>query len=133
MSEEAAIREMLAAWCAATDQPGEAGADGYAAFVTEDVINLPPNGERLDGRDALRAWTLGLTGADDWSVQWEPRDIVVAASGDLAYAIGVYELRMRDPEGSLIDDKGTFLDTLVKQADGSWKASAISYSSDLPA
>ena len=66
MSEETAIREMLNEWRAATNQPGEAGADGYAAFVTDDVINLPPNGERVDGRDTLRTWALNFTNADDW-------------------------------------------------------------------
>ena len=131
MSEDA-IRETIAAWSAATDQPGEAGADGYASFATDDVINVAPNREHMVGREALREFALEFTGADEWTIRFSPEHIEVAASGDLAYAIGSYTFRLRDPEGTLIEDTGSFLDAFKKQADGTWKVSAIAYSSDLP-
>lgn len=132
MSQETAIRQMIQQWSAATNQPGDAGADGYVSFVTEDVVLLPPHGERVNGRDALRAWSLDFTGAEDWSVSWAADSVEVAESGELAHAFGSYQFRMRDEDGNLVEDRGTFLDTFRKQPDGSWKATVIAFNSDLP-
>jgi hypothetical protein len=64
--------------------------------------------------------------------RWAPNLVVVAASGDVAHAIGTYELSLKDADGNTISAKGKWLDTFQKQADGSWKISAISDNSDRP-
>lgn len=132
MSEEAAITQMIQEWCAGTNQPGEAGADAYASFGTEDVVLLPPNAERLDGRDAVRAWMLEFSESDEWSITWGANRIEVSPCGELAYAVGTYELSVKDADGNTVADRGKFLDALRKE-DGRWKAAAVSFNSDLAA
>ena len=104
-AERAAIENMLADWIEATNQSGEAGADGYVSFVTEDVVFLPPNAVLVEGRAGFREFILGLTMAEDFSVTWSATSINVAADGKQAYGFGKFEL-------SLKDDAGTRLPTL---------------------
>jgi uncharacterized protein (TIGR02246 family) len=131
-AERAAIEQLLDDQLAATNQAGEAGADGYVSLATDDIVVLPPNATRVDGRQAVRDWALQFTSAEGWSVSWKPTRVEVAASGDLAYAIGTYESSMTDADGNPVTDQGKFLDTFAKQADGSWRMTVIIYSSDLP-
>ncbi len=121
-AEQAAIEQAQRDWLEATDKPGEEGADGYASFVTEDAVWLPPNGALVEGRDAVRAWILSLTQAEDFSVTWEATRVEVSAGGDLAYSMGTYEYSLKDAEGNTVSNKGKFVDIWKKQADGSWKA-----------
>ena len=131
-AEKAAIEKMLADWVDAANQGGEAGAEGYASFVTEDATVLPPNAERIDGRESVREWVLQFTQAEDFSIDWKATDIEVAADGKLAYAIGTYEYSLKDDGGNPVSDKGKFVDLFKKQADGSWKRSVGIFNSDLP-
>ncbi len=85
-AEQAAIEQAQRDWLDATNKPGEEGADGYASFATEDAILLPPNGARVDGRDAVRALILSYTQAEEFSITWEATRVEVSAAGDLAVA-----------------------------------------------
>jgi uncharacterized protein (TIGR02246 family) len=132
-AEKAAIERLLADQLAATNQGGEAGADGYVSIVADDVLWLPPNGPRVMGRKALREQILPLTSARHWSARWKADRVEIAASGDLAHAVGAFELSYEDASGTAIRDTGKFLDTFRKQADGRWQETVIMFSSDLPA
>jgi ketosteroid isomerase-like protein len=131
-AEKAAVEQVVQDQVTASSQPGEAGADGYVASATDDIVWLQPNGERLDGKDAVRAMALQFTSAEDWSLSGATNKVVVAASADMAWAVGTYQLSLKDPEGNTITDEGKWLDTFQKQPDGTWKISAIAYNSDLP-
>ena len=131
-AEQAAIEQATRDWLEATNQPGEAGADGYASFVTEDAVWLLDNGALVEGRDAVRAWILPLTQAEDFSVTWEATRVEVSAAGDLAYSMGTYEYSLKDAEGNTVSNKGKFVDIWKKQADGSWKAAVGIGNSDQP-
>jgi len=131
-AEKAAVEKLVSDQLAGTNQPGEAGADGYVSIVSEDVVVLPPNGKRVDGRKAARDWALENTSAQDWTVSWKATHVEISASGDLAYAIGTYELSLKDANGNTVRDTGKFLDGFKKQADGRWKETVVSFNSDLP-
>ena len=131
-AEEAAVKQMIQDWLVATNESGQAGADGYASFFTEDGVVLPPNAERQDGRDAISAWVLQFHEIEGFSISWEANRIEISASADLAYAIGTYEYSVNDADGNPVEDRGKFLDALRKQADGSWQASSGMFNSDLP-
>ena len=131
-AEEAGVRQALADHVVAANQPGQAGADGYASVFAEDGILLPPNAERQDGRAAISAFILPLTSAEGWYASWEANRIEISASGDLAYAVGTYESSLQDADGNTIEDRGSFLNTFRKQADGSWQTSSGLWNSDLP-
>jgi uncharacterized protein (TIGR02246 family) len=131
-ADKAAIEKMSAHWLEAMNQGGEAGADGYAGFVTEDAVFLPPNAERIDGRAGVRDAMLEFTTSDDFSISWRPTRIEILDDGGLALAIGEYQYSLRDPEGNLVSDKGKYFEKLTKQADGSWLCSVGMWNSDLP-
>ncbi len=132
-AEQAAIEQATRDWLEVTNQPGEAGADGYASFVTEDAVLLPPNGARVDGRDAVRALILSYTQAEEFSITWEATRVEVSAAGDLAYSMGTYEYSLKGAEGDPVSDKGKSVDIWKKQADGSWKVTVVIWNSDGPA
>jgi ketosteroid isomerase-like protein len=46
----------------------------------------------------------------------------VSKSGDLGFTSGTYEDSFRGPDGALVTEKGKYLCTWGKQADGTWKA-----------
>ena len=131
-ADRAAVEQVLRDQLTGTNRPGEEGADGYVSVATEDIVLLQPNAERVDGRGAVRALMLSRTSADDWSVSWAATQVEVAAAGDLAYAIGTYELSLKDAEGNAVADEGKWLNVFRKQADGSWQASSGMFNSDLP-
>lgn len=131
-AERAAIEKMSANWLEAMRKGGEAGADGYAEFVTEDAVFLPPNSERIDGRAAVRDAMFEFTNADDFDISWSPTRVEILDDGGLALAIGEYQYSLRDSDGNLVSDKGKYFDKFTKQADGSWLCSVGMWNSDLP-
>jgi ketosteroid isomerase-like protein len=131
-AERSAIEGLIRDQLAANNQPGAAGADGYVSVASEDVILLPPNAERVEGRQAVRDFVLQFTSSADFSITYSAEQVEVASSGDLAYAIGSYEFSLTDAEGNAVTDRGKFMDALRKAADGTWKVTVITFSSDLP-
>lgn len=132
-ADKTVLEELMAKWSEATNQAGDAGADGFISYITADAVMLPSNAERLDGRAVIREWVLGLTSLEGFKISWKTNRIDVATDGSLAHAIGQYELSMKGADGRTVTDKGTFLDALEKQADGSWLCNVGSWSTDLPA
>lgn len=132
-TDKVAVERAIANWLEATSQHGEAGAEGYAAFHTEDAICLPPNAERIDGRAGIREMALEFTSAEDWTISWKPNRIDVSSNGKQAHAIGQFEYSFKDAEGNLVSDRGKFFDAFEKQADGSWLVRVSIWNSDLPA
>lgn len=55
------------------------------------------------------------------SLTWAPDFVDVAASGDLGYTYGKYELTITDSTGNKQEATGIFHTVWKRQADGSWK------------
>lgn len=131
-AEKAAVEQALRDWVIASDQPGMLGAEGYASFMTEDVVWLPPNAPIVVGREAVMAGQAPMRAQSDFSLHFDAARVEVSAGGDLACGIGTYEISYTDPEGVLVHDIGKFMDVWRKQPDGSWKCIAGMHSSDQP-
>ncbi len=127
---EAAIRQADEAWvkAAGTLQP-----DAWMAFYSNDAVVLPPNEKLAANRDGIRKSVAGLLGLPGLKISWRPAKIEVAASGDLGYLYGAYQLSMDGPKGKPVTDQGKILEIWKKQADGSWKCIVDTWNSDLPA
>jgi uncharacterized protein (TIGR02246 family) len=127
-ADERAIREIEAQWArtaAANDL------DGCVSYYSDDASILPPNAPIVSGKQAIRAVWASVLGPGD-SLSWRVSKVEVSRSGDLAYAMGVYQFTQKDPQGKPVTDHGKTLEVWKKQADGKWKAVADSFSSDLP-
>ena len=131
--EAAAIEQMVTAWHAAMMQLGEAGAEGWASFMTEDGIVLAPGVDRIDGRAAARELGLTFTTAPGFQINWHATQIDVADDGKHAHVIGEFSLSMNDEDGNTVSDRGKFFDLLEKQADGSWLCKIGCWNSSVPA
>lgn len=102
------------------------------SFYADDASILPPNAEMVSKTpDMRKVWTDMLTPAT--TLTWTPGNVDVAASGDIAYDQGFYLMSTKVAKGKPVLDRGKYLTVWKKQSDGSWKAVADMWSSDLPA
>ena len=128
-ADEAAIRKAEADWSkdTATKQ-----ASAMAAYYDEAGSVLPPNAPIATGKEAIGKVWEDMFALPGFSLHFESSKVEVARSGDIGYSEGSYELQMNDPKGNPMTDTGKFVTVWKKQADGSWKALADIFNSDLP-
>jgi ketosteroid isomerase-like protein len=110
------------------------GGDTNAAVAAIDPTGsmLPPNGPIATGHDAIRQLIAGFYGMPGMSLHWQVNSVEAAASGDLGYSMGTYQLSVNDAKGQPVSDHGKYVTTWRKQTDGSWKVVADIWNSDLP-
>ena len=101
------------------DAFNQSDAAGVAALYTEDAALLPPNGDRIQGREAVQAFwqgamDMGVTEAQLTTVQ-------VGGGGDFAWEIGNYSLKIQPAGQEAMSDKGKYVVIWKKQTDGGWK------------
>jgi uncharacterized protein (TIGR02246 family) len=107
--------------------------DGILANYAEDAGWLPPNAEMVTGKRGIRAGWAQFIDNPGFNIDWQIDKVEVARSGDLAYVLDSYQLALVNAQGKTIDDHGKDMAVWKKQADGSWKITAESFSSDVPA
>ena len=90
--------------------------EAFLEYIDSNGVLLRPNVIPIAGADAVD-YIIGLKDTG-YKMQWKPSDAVVAASGDLGYTYGVYQLKP-----SLTDTAfyGTYVSIWKKQTDGKWK------------
>jgi uncharacterized protein (TIGR02246 family) len=126
-SDEAAIRETVAAWSAAA---GPKDPNKCISFYTEDASVLPFNAPVATGKDEIRkVWSL-LMSNPGYSLRFRPTKIEVARSGDLAHEIGTFDLTLADQTGKSAAHRGKYVVAWEKQANGEWKAAADIFNTD---
>jgi len=126
-AEEEAIRKLTTDWFA-----DELRRDMEASLscVAPDAMFQLEGTPTIVGTTAIRTayeefFKLPFT---DWMM--EPRTVVVAASGDLAYDIGSFKMVFEGPEGRTeVPQKSTFI---WRKLDGQWKVVVCCFSSDTP-
>jgi uncharacterized protein (TIGR02246 family) len=126
-AEERAIREAGREWLAAEvakDVPK------IVSVYAEDAIEMPSNTPLVQGRDAIRQWYEAWLTPAGVSMTFEPSEIVVAASGDIAYERGTYRFTQDSPRGAT-EDVGKYL-TVWKKVDGKWQVAIDTANSDRP-
>jgi uncharacterized protein (TIGR02246 family) len=90
-----------------------------AALYTEDATLLPPDSEMIKGKTAIEAfWKGGL--------QMGIKDAVlttvdVSGSGDIAYEIGRYVLKIQPAGAEPLEQKGKYVVVWKKTPEGAWK------------
>lgn len=119
--DEATIRaELDSALVAITDGNWTAWADIFA----DDAVLQPPHAPTVSGRAALEDW--GKQALIVQSMTWP--NASVHGDGDMAWVTTDYQLQLKDGT----PDQGKQLAVYHRQADGTWKVVAVSFSSDLP-
>jgi ketosteroid isomerase-like protein len=112
--KEAEIQELQRADQAFSDFSRQNGIrKAFLEFIDDEGVMMRDNSMPLRGAPAIRY----ISNMNDSSVQltWEPLGGDIAASGELGYTYGVYEMK-----DSVNVQKGTYV-TVWKKKDGQWK------------
>ena len=94
-------------------------AEAFARYAAPDARMLPQGKDVVSGLDAVRRQMAGFPAKA--TLSWKPFHADVAASGDLGYTLGTYELRGTDDTGKTQVSYGKYCSVWRKQSDGKWK------------
>jgi uncharacterized protein (TIGR02246 family) len=107
--------------------------DKVMSFYASDATLFLPGMPMLKGADAIKAAMRDAFGNPNVAVAVRPEDIVVAASGDIAYGYGTGMSTITDPATRAVTtEHSKWVTVFRKQPDGSWQAVADIYNSDGP-
>jgi uncharacterized protein (TIGR02246 family) len=127
---ERILRDLDAQWSKAA---AAKDLEQTVAYYSEQAIVLPPNATRAATRETIRNLWKDLLATPGLGITWEPTNVKLSTSGEMAWVSGTYELTMNDPSGKPANDRGKYLEVWEKQPDGNWKCAADMWNSDLAA
>ena len=128
-ADEAALRATIRDWAAAA-QAKDAGK--FVSVYAEDAVVMLANAPDMKGIAAIREGVPGMMQDPAFALSFEPDNVVVARSGDLAYETGPYSMTMTGPGKKPSTEKGRYVTVWRKQADGTWKVAVDAPVSDPP-
>ena len=85
----------------------------------------------IKGQTAIRDAIAPMMKAPGYNINWKASRAEVAASGDLGYTVGNYELTLNNAAGMPATEKGKYI-TTWKKVDGTWKVLDDIGNSDAP-
>ncbi|MEO8456548.1 MAG: DUF4440 domain-containing protein [Chloroflexota bacterium] len=100
-------------------------------FYAADARVLAPNMPAVSGKASIVAVFQGMLDAGLTDIVLSTTH--VESSGDLAYEVGTYRLKLEPAGADPIQDNGKYVVVLGRQSDGSWKCVADIFNTDLPA
>jgi len=105
-----------------------------ASHYADDAALLMPDAPAIKGRAVISSALTEMVKDTNLTLSFTTTSVDVAKSGDIAYSQGNYSMTMTDPQSKkVVTEKGKYLTTYKKQADGSWKAVADMNASDAAA
>jgi ketosteroid isomerase-like protein len=126
--DERTIREIDLAWSQALQHKDlEKVMSNYA----EDASFLPPDEPIVRGQGNIREWFTKHVATPGYSATFSPTTIVVAKSGDIAYELGTFRVKIDDESGKRVEYSGKHLVTWENRG-GQWKVTAESINRDAP-
>jgi len=123
---EDAIRKMDRDFSAAASG---GNVEGMMSIYADDAVLMPPNLPAFRGRDAIRQFWTGFTGAGKIDATLTPDKVM--QSCDMATELGHYALTITPKGGAAVQDTGKYVVTWRKVG-GQWKAVADIFNSDRP-
>jgi ketosteroid isomerase-like protein len=114
--EKAALMTLDTEW-SKTGKDIEKWVSYFAPDATFAMAAMPA----MRGEKAIRQGVGPLMKAPGFNVAWRPTRAEVAASGDLGYTAGTFELTVNNAAGLPSTEKGNYL-TTWKKINGAWKA-----------
>ena len=102
--------------------------DQFATTLTDDAVLYPPNAAPTVGKDASMAYIRSYPPITKFDITHAE----LGGHGDVGFNRGDFTLTAKLPDGTEINDQGSFLSVFRRQADGSWKHSRVMWHSNLP-
>ncbi len=109
----------------------ERGLEGWLSFFADDTAVFTP-GQPLSFDKKLMRERLEKSWNPKMILKWQPVRVEVAASGDMAYSVGVWQIFGAGRDGNPIEGSGKYMTVWQKQKDGSWKVAADLGNEDPP-
>lgn len=115
---------------AAIEQVEEAVLEGFKAkdvnrvapHYAEDATVMMAGHQPANGGQSIRKVLSGFMGDPNFSLEFDNQTAQVAASGDLAYTRGTYNVSYTNPETKQKQtERGSYVSVFRKGADGAWK------------
>jgi ketosteroid isomerase-like protein len=110
----------------------EKGLDGWLSFFADDTADFVRGNPFTFTKEEMRKHLEKTFDPAD-QLTWQPVKIDVASSGDLAYSLGNWQLKGKNPKGEEVTQTGKYITVWKKQKDGSWKVVADTGTVDPPA
>jgi ketosteroid isomerase-like protein len=124
---EQAIRNADKAWSQAAQSKD---LDKTVSFYADDASVLPFNAPIATGKDQIKQVWSSLMSKPGFSLTFAPTKIEIAKSGDLAYEVGTFELKMNDAQGNPTTTPGKYVVAWKRLANGDWKAELDIFNTD---
>jgi uncharacterized protein (TIGR02246 family) len=115
----AAVFAADSAWAAAA---AAGDLDASVAALAPDGIMFPPGAPPVIGRSAARQFMQEAMAIPSFSVRWQSDTVVVAESGELAYAIGRSRYTFPDSGGGVDTMYAKAVSVWRRDSDGTWRA-----------
>jgi len=125
-ADEAAIRKIDLAWSHAAETKE---LDAVIAPYAVDASVLPFNAPVATGTAAIRQVWSGLMSKPGFSLRFAPTKIEIAASRDMAWEVGTFELKLNDAQGNPMTIPGKYV-VAWKNLGGTWKVAADIFNTD---
>ena len=125
-ADEAAIRKLDGAWSHAAETKD---LEGTVAPYAADGSVLPFNAPIATGDIAIRQVWSSLMTKPGFHLTFAPTKIVIAESGDVAWEVGTFELKLNDAQGNPMTMLGKYVVTW-KKLGGTWKVAADIFNTD---
>lgn len=107
--------------------------DKVMAHYADDATLMAAGMPVASGKEAIRALLKEMLADPALSLKFEAARVEVAKSGEMAYSQGSYTMIVTNPATKQpLEDKGSYITTYKKQADGSWKALCDINASSIP-
>ena len=105
-------------------------AAAVASLHTEDAVVLPPNLEMMKGREAVQDAIAAEINAGATDLALTTLDVY--GSGDLAYEIGRYALKVKQDGQIIMQDSGKYIVVWEQVSKDNWLIKADIWNTDLP-
>lgn len=126
---ERAIHDTEVAWSKTAEAKDM---EKFVSYYADDGSLFVPNAPVATGKEAIHAAAKNMFGMPGFALTFSGNKVEAAASGDIGYTYGAYSLTMNGPDGKPMTDRGKYVTVFKKQADGSWKAVADIFNTDMP-
>jgi ketosteroid isomerase-like protein len=109
----------------------EHGLEGWLSFFADDTADFVRGGPFTFTKEDMRKHLESSFDPAD-HLTWKPVKIDVAKSGDLAYSLGTWQLKGKNPKGEEVTQTGKYITVWKKQKEGRWKVVADTGTVDPP-
>jgi len=125
-----AVKDLEVAW---SRDLGSKDVDKMASYWADDAAIMMPNEPIINGREKGKEAMKPMLADPNFALSFQTARVEASKGGDMVYTTGTYSMTVSDPKDKKpVTDKGKYVTVYKKQADGSWKAVADIFNSDLP-